>query len=305
MGLYPHFRDQETHGKNVARSNPGRLVPRRSLLALMLTVPGAAHSQPALTAPVIQPRTGADLPAPFRPTNCKGRQDGFVYWAARREVFRFKYDPAWPQYPRAPLHGAQGQPVIGFDSIPAAPRPTHPEGCRGNPLRGAEAPYMQEHAAQLFSQLSGRSYNTLTPNAWAHGYYAMEHRMVGQSYSETMAGVFHASKRCRIRASGILECLAGAGGDFDDYRINRMLRIARAVLNAEDALPGDLYLSVQFDVQRPTILSGIDVFRSVRVLDNFDIRPEEIDLLIPYFRGLIEYLRKARIPSYRWPASTK
>jgi hypothetical protein len=49
--------------------------------------------------------------------------------------------------------------------------------------------------------------------------------------------------------------------------------------------------------------SEFHLFDAVRLLDHSIIWSGQIDLLIPYFSGLIEYINTAHVPGYSWVQS--
>jgi hypothetical protein len=200
------------------------------------------------------------------------------------------------------MDGVGGMRVMGYDAIPAAPNPRAPEGCHDNPLRGGEVPYMRELAAQQFAKAAGRAYDTRTPLAWAHGFIALFEWQVGSSTSARLAHRAHGlpGSPCRERASGILECLTTPARTFEDDQSGRIVRLPRHLLASDDALSSDVYVAIAPAFGRPMLDSEFDVYESVRVKNNFYFHPGEIDLLIPYFKSLINYLRDGRQKTYAW-----
>ena len=129
-----------------------------ALVAALCAAPLAGFAgSPAAARPSgqLSPLAGAPKeapqPKPFDPTLCKGGENGYVYWAARDQVFKFRFDPALPLYPRLGRIVMRGEVVAaGMTEIPPAPDPSAPEGCFGNPLRGRSVPYMREFSDKLF-----------------------------------------------------------------------------------------------------------------------------------------------------------
>jgi hypothetical protein len=69
----------------------------------------------------------------------------------------------------------------------------------------------------------------------------------------------------------------------------------------------DVYVSVQlypsFAPNGQTWLSAksrIILFGNVSLESDFLLFPQEIDLLIPYYSGLIRYVLEAHVPDYKW-----
>ena len=44
----------------------------------------------------------------------------------------------------------------------------------------------------------------------------------------------------------------------------------------------------------------MQIYGGVRLGIGFRLFPEEIDFMVPYFSGLINYLVQAHLPSYNW-----
>lgn len=240
---------------------------------------------------------------PFNPERCKTGKKGYVYWAARDQVFKFRYDPTKPVYPRT------GNPdVVGMDDIPPAPVPSEPEGCYGNPLRGGGVPYMRHHGAELFRKLAGREIDTTTGRAWSHGYFALAERLVHDDQNEFNKKMFLGGDNCRSHRSGIVECEISKGTKENNYQTNQALKIEARLVFRDTKETRDIYVIVYNDIASylslekngKAIRSSFDLYNSVRLLDNLRIFPNEIDLLIPYYRGMIRYVMDAHVPGYQW-----
>ena len=87
--------------------------------------PGAEPKKPV---PVLVPQ----LPA-VDPTKCKSGDSKDIYWAAGDKVFRFKFDPNEPLHPLPDKNEWGNVQVSGGEDVPAAPMPSEPLGCYGNP----------------------------------------------------------------------------------------------------------------------------------------------------------------------------
>jgi len=85
------------------------------------------------------------------------------------------------------------------------------------------------------------------------------------------------------------------------------LQIDGAVLSRNSKVD-DVFLAIENDVASgvspekngQALVSGFDLYGSVRLLDNFRVFPQEIDSVIPYLRGLISYMTTAHVAGYQW-----
>jgi hypothetical protein len=243
---------------------------------------------------------------PFDPSQCRHGSRRHVHWAAGSNVFRFPFDPANPVYARAPQEGLKGESVPGLREVPPAPDSTEPEGCERNPLRGGGVPYMRQHANALFRQLAGRDLEHDTADRFLNnGFFAFPERLRADDRNARNARWFAERKQCVPRAQGALECMeAGAAGP-QDFRKAHVVRLPGAQVFAGTRLPPqDLFVVLQDDLAPPgqgvALGSSFDLFGSVRLLESWRLRPQEIDLLVPYYRGLVRYLADAHVPGYRW-----
>ena len=249
-------------------------------------------------------------PEAFIPGRCKTGDKAYVYWAAGDQVFRFKYNPVEPIYP-----------IVGADRValnllykgetPLAPNPTDPEGCYGNPLRFGLVPYMRTFDQDLFQKLTGRKLNTGT--AGVHGYGVMRIDRRNTGLNQLTKKWFIEDKNHWQRTSGIYESVRDKGIAKNDYSVSHAFKIDKTLL-PKHAQVDDIYVSLRNDAASATwdgqngkaIESEIHLFGNLRIATSFRLFPEEIDLLIPYYSGLINYVLQAHVPSYRWvPAQTK
>lgn len=282
--------------------------------ALSILLWGSAHAQQMSDPP--KPRTSRPATSappvkygerpngnPFNPERCKTGKKGYVYWAARDQVFKFRYDPTKPVYPRT------GNPnVVGMEDIPPAPVPSEPEGCYGNPLRGGGVPYMRHHGAELFHDLTGREINTAAGGGGLHAHFAIrERRLLLADDNELNKKMFLSGNNCRPRKSGIVECEISKGTKEDDYH-TQALKIESKLIFKDANEARDIYVIVYADTvshlslekHGKAIRSSFDLYKSVRLHDSFRIFPNEIDLLIPYYRGMIRYVMDAHVLGYQW-----
>ena len=291
-----------------AQSRSARLVA--AFACALLQVSTSASAQTANTPSSLNAYGETGNGPPVDPARCKTGDKRFVYWAARDQVFRFRFDPSLPLYPRTGRDGEGGQAVMGYADIPPAAVPGEPEGCEGNPLRGGAVPYMRGHGAALFRRLAGREINLATDaRPWGHGYFALPRRLDGQDDNRRYAEWFRGKRACWTHASGIVECMDGTKPDPADFRSAHVLKIeGRLVAEPATPAPEALYVllgrDAQTDLSRDkngfAVQGGFDLYGSVRLLDTIRLFPAEIDLLVPYYRGLIQYLHQAHVPGYRW-----
>lgn len=251
----------------------------------------------------------ADAPAntqkltdPVNPARCKTGNKAYVYWAAKDQVFRFKYDPKKPLYPFAEKE-TTGIALEAKLEVPAAPNPSEPEGCYGNPLRAMQVPYMDAFDAQLFQQLAGRK---LEFGVRKRGFYALPTNYYKFNLEESL---FLKSKNCWQRLSGIQECSLANTTEKEpaEYLIAHPLKIGKDFLPKHPQV-SDVYVTVQL-TYRPLAPNGkkwltadsrILLFGNVSLESSFDLFANEIDLLILYYSGLIRYVLDAHVPDYRW-----
>jgi hypothetical protein len=243
---------------------------------------------------------------PFSPRQCRSGDRKYVFWAARRQVFRFPFDERQPIFPRTGADSALVGRVPGLEEISAAPAPTEPEGCYGNPLRGGDVPYMPQFAAQLFAQVMGRPMG-INPGgrAWTRRQYAMDNLIEARANATSAARerAFRTGRDCWTRSPGIHECLGAAAVSRADYRSGHVLKIDQHLLVSAGALAGPVYVYL-LPTFRPgemtSAMSTIVVFGSVQLDDDFELFPHEINALPRYYAGLIQYLAGARVPGYQW-----
>ncbi|MGH7460424.1 MAG: hypothetical protein ACREMA_05270 [Longimicrobiales bacterium] len=281
---------------------------------LPLSVAAGAAADPDSTESFRERGMGA----PFDPKQCKTGDRRYVYWAARDQVFRFRFDPTQPVYARAPMDGYGGQTVMGLHEIPPAPNPEEPEGCYGNPLRGGGVPYMRDHAAALFRQLAGRDLRINFGSPWSHGYFALSQRLVAHVPNAMYRVWYPQRPHCIRHPSGISECMYQKDAAQRSFQGGHVLKLPGDLLFAGVGYPvQDLYVSFHADAATYVtakeggspmengyvIESGFDLYGAVRLLDSFRFYPDEIDLLLPYYRGQIRYLTEAHVPRYPWPAA--
>jgi hypothetical protein len=246
----------------------------------------------------------------FNPARCKTGDKPYVYWAAGNQVFRFKYKPAEPIYlmdeaeKAALILRAKGE-------YPFSPNPEEPEGCFGNPLRFGLVPYMRTFDQELFQKIAGRKLNTGT--AGVHGYFAIREDQRVSNMGEQIKKWFDEDKNHWQRTSGIYESVRDNGIAKNDYSVSHAFKIDKTLL-PKHAQVDDIYVSLRNDAASATwngqngkvIESGFNLFGNLRIATSFRIFPHEIDLLIPYYNGLVDYVLQAHVPSYRWaPTQTK
>ncbi len=258
----------------------------------------------------ISPSSGPKLPVhqevpfgePVNPDRCKngkGRK-GYIYWAAGDQTFAFRFNAAIPLYPRI------GNPLMMPDEfIPPAPEPSEPEGCYGNPLRGSGVPYMWDYSVTTFEKLMGRT--LLVADSRTHVQLAIQDRQhLRDDPNEFNRKQFLKGKSCRTRAPGITECSIDTGRP-KQYS-TQLLRIQSDLLFDGQKDGRDIYVMIQSDNGYALYLekvgkelqSTIDLYGAVRIRDNFRIRQDEFDRLVPYYRAMINYIVDARVTDYSW-----
>jgi hypothetical protein len=253
------------------------------------------------------PSDAAELSPPVNPAKCKTGDKAYVYWAAKDQVFRFKYDPALPIHPYPESLLTRGMHFDARQEIPPAPDPSEPLGCYGNPLRALQIPYMAAFDAELFQKLAGRKLDRLT--AGPRGFYALPTNFYANGDDGKL---FRGSKDCWQRSSGVHECLLAnpMGKDRTDYSISHAFRIDKNLLPKHPQV-SDIYFVVWNDAASgvrsgqngKVVDSRIYLFGNVFLESSFRIFPQEIDLLIPYYSGLIRYVLDAHVPDYKWTAT--
>lgn len=267
--------------------------------------PGASNPAIQLLPPAASPKDASE-PKPFDPARCKGGEKGYVYWAARDQVFKFRFDPVLPIYPRLGQVSTPGDAVAaGMTEIPPAPDPSAPEGCYSNPLRGGSVPYMNDFSDKLFLTTFGVAKERQV--FFSNGYGASLQRRVESDQTFRRRKLFVSKTQCRSRKSGIQECLNDKALDLNDYSVSRTLKIEKNLLPKVLEV-NDLYLSLLTPMRHRVSAAGTEMelesefhlFDAVRLHDNFPIWSNQVDLLIPYFSSLIEHVNTAHLPRYSW-----
>lgn len=242
-------------------------------------------------------------PEAVNPARCNKGNKAYVYWAAKDQVFRFKYDPAQPIHPYPESLLTIGKHFDALQEIPPAPIPSEPLGCYGNPLRALQVPYINAFEAELFQKLAGRKFDRGVTAVG--GFYALPTNYYESSVEER---VFRKATNCWLRPSGIHECLLPniTGKKQPEYLVAHPLKIEKDLLPRHPQV-SDVYVTVQlygsFAPNGQKWLSAksrILLFGNVSLESDFLLFPQEIDLLIPYYTGLIHYVLDAHIPDYKW-----
>lgn len=268
--------------------------------ALLALAPAAGPAQAAT------PFSERGVGEPFDPARCRHGSRRHVHWAAGSQVFRFAFNPALPVYARAPQDGVGGRAVMGLHEVPPAPDPREPEGCERNPLRGGWVPYMHHHANAVFRQLAGRDLEHDTADRFLNnGFFAVPHRLRARDVNARNARWFAGLTQCVGRAAGALECMDAQAEGPQDFRKAHVVRLpGREVFAGTRLPPQDLFVLLQDDRGSPAggvaLGASFDLYGSVRLLESWRLRPHEVDLLVPYYRGLVRYLAEAHVPGYRW-----
>ncbi|NLR74625.1 hypothetical protein [Leeia aquatica] len=265
------------------------------LMSLILTCPVKANIKISPPAPGV---------LAIDPRNCRTGDKGFIYWAAADQVFRFKYKADEPIYPVDDFMNDWQK-----GKYLPAPDPREPKGCYGNPIRFVSVPYIYSFEETLFKKIAGRDF--VTESTGVHQYDAIPQRNLnGDSYKDLFKKAYSESKQCWRRASGIYECLRESGlAAKNNYETSRYYKIDRRFLTDGHAAE-DVYLRFKYDLAAARLEDGsyngkhiestIDLFGVVRLKSSFRLFSREIDLLIPYYRGLVGYVEQAHVSNYNW-----
>lgn len=266
------------------------------ILVLGFSVPAAAAPEPAAKA------STEKLPEAFSPARCKTGSKDYVYWAAGDQVFRFKYNPEEPIYLTADAEKAA--PNLRAKGPPAsAPHPAEPQGCYGNPLRLGPVPYMRTFDQELFRNITGRRLDVDT--AAQHGYFSIRNNQRDSNMGGLAKKWFLENKNHWQRASGIYESVRQTGMDRNDYSTSHVFKIEKTSLPKHPQVQAVYFVSSHDAATNNTktanaIESEFDLFGNLRIATSLRLLPEEIDFLLPYYSGLINYVLQAHVPSYRW-----
>lgn len=241
------------------------------------------------------------------PAQCKRGDKRYIYWAAGDQVFRFRYDPKIPLYlfperEKWPAWQATNK------EIPPARDPKELEGCYDNPLRSGNVPYMKEFSEIHFKKVFGRKLDSGT--AGMTRYYAEERKR--QAYLRNLSDkkLLESGHDCWVRNSGVKECLISKGNDRADYSISRAMKIDKSMLPKHREID-DLYLTMYQDAAAGrhgngyVIENEYSLFDYVRLTSSFRLFPEEIDLLVPFYRGMVDYIIDAHLSQYKWSDAGK
>ena len=276
-------------------------------LQLLKTVGAALLVASGAMAQVAQPlapeakRSHADLPESFNPSRCKHGDKRYVYWAAGDQVFRFKFDPAVPLRSTAESE-LTGVRLNAKREVPPAPDPTETEGCYRNPLRAGVVPYMDKFDAQLFQSIVGRKLQT---SFWA----IRELQAVPKNWDASLnLGQLHWQRvqhTCWMRAPGFHECLLSSGTSRTDFSVSHLFKIEAKNLPTYPQ-SNDIFFVLRNDAASGHLPNGkeaysvMQIYGGVRLGIGFRLFPEEIDFMVPYFSGLINYVVQAHLPDYKW-----
>lgn len=240
----------------------------------------------------------------FDPAACKHKEAGYeghIYWAAGKQVFRFRYYPALPIFSRTDKDVGVVSRAARKD-IPAPPNSTEPEGCYLNPLRAGAVPYMAQFAVDMFERLWEQKFqeSTLHPV----GFHAIPsgHRSINGR------GQFDQGTSCWVRPSGMEECRVKVAYKLVGYLSPRVYRIDKSLL-PEYPNSMDVYCSssASTSVQMIDNKCNVTMFGSVilniglRIDYSFNKKDDpEVDLNIDYLKALMTYLIKAQVSNYQW-----
>lgn len=239
---------------------------------------------------------------PFDPSLCKSGREGYVYWAARDQVFAFPLDPNKKVYARS-----RNPNRYQHEDIPPPPDPNQPEGCYANPLRGGSVPYMEAYSAILFHKIIGRRIQIVFGGPDSHTQFAIpDERHFRDDPNRLSERLFREAKDCQRRESGMIECqiTTGRGVEYN----TQVFKVESRLLFPDSQQRRDLYVVAEADIPSDLSLktygkaleSSIDLYNSVRLQDSFRVFPGEVDRLIPYYAGMIRFITAAHVNHYDW-----
>ena len=237
---------------------------------------------------------------PVDPARCKYGDKSYIYWAANKEVFRFKYrtDPRDKTYPMGSYRYSDGTPILSSLEVPPPPDPSEPEGCYLNPIRGGDIPYMNNVIVETFHKVWGRSIGQRT--SWAQGQGAITEE--GKRAAPTrMPGekLFNKSTRCTYRKSGIRECIVSV----PNSKITTWVLKIDANKLPQQSSSRDIYIGfwgALGNLPSQITTSGFGVFEYVGFNLSFFINYDELDGIIPFYSAIIQYMIDAHLPDYSW-----
>ena len=240
----------------------------------------------------------------FDPVACKHREAGYeghIYWAAGKQVFRFRYHASLPIFPMADkdigvVSGAARK------EIPSPPDSTEPEGCYLNPLRAGSVPYMNRFAVDMYERLWGKE-NFFHGNTWLTSFKAIPIN----DRSPSMRTRYEERTSCRIRKSGMEECWTPRSEGKSDYLSPRVYRIDRDLFPKHVGMVDvfcwssrdySTYIESNCDARVfDVVFVGVSLSLYYSIKDGKD---PAVDLNLPYFEALITYLINANVSNYRW-----
>ena len=165
---------------------------------------------------------------------------------------------------------------------------------------------MHQHANEVFRKLAGRDLDHGTADRSVHnGFFAFPERMRADDRNAFNARQFAQRTQCVDRAEGVRQCMDARSAGPQDFGIAHVLRLPGSAVFAGTRLPPqDLFIVLQADAAPHSaglaLRSSFDLFGSVRLLESWRLQPGEIDLLVPYYRGLVRHLAEAYLPVFRW-----
>ena len=97
------------------------------------------------------------------------------------------------------------------------------------------------------------------------------------------------------------------GKQKEDYTVTHEFKIGKQLLPKNREVP-DIYFAIWNDaaadvnngMNGKALISSFDLYGGVRFENSIRLFPEEIDLLVPYYSGLIRYVLDAHVTDYRW-----
>lgn len=242
------------------------------------------------------------VPLPVNPARCSKGDKKFIYWAAKEQVFRIPFDPNLPVY-AIPDRDLSGHSLRARKEIPPPPDPNEPEGCYSNPLRGLSMPYFAQFTARVYEDLmrhpplsaSAGMYYSGSANAW-------ETEFGPGFWPGINKRAFQGRPNCSARASGMKMCLMNSNHDPKNFKAAHVYVIPRLMV-PRYAGNKDIPMVVQNTLASLEYVyaeSNFKLFGNVLIKLNPEIKPDEIDLMVPYHVKLIQYVLDAHVPDYDW-----
>jgi hypothetical protein len=164
-------------------------------------------------------------------------------------------------------------------------------------------PYFEQFTARVYQDLMGRPprlsgmYSSGNATAW-------ETEFGPGFWPGFNKRAFQARPNCSARPSGMKMCLLNGNQDPSNFKASHVYVMPRSMVpsyagnNDIPIIVGNT-LASQGHVSAE---SNFKLFGNVLIKLNPEIKPDEIDLMIPYHIKLIQYVIDAHVPDYDWRA---